>query len=174
MKESEVGKNIAGVLTTAQSHHPVFDLTYWMSLLPPQHDPSYGTSSVQMPQNFLENEALREKVRGAGVVLGDPRPVDLFFWSTQPAFKPWLTKFGGVPFRNKSKAWPTKNGILATFVAQICFRDSLDIFAYELPGDLLTVFSIREDVWGHDESDPGHLVMFATKAREASSYFIFG
>lgn len=133
------------------SHHPVFDFDHWRQLMGIDKYLE-GTCTVQLPKEFLSNDALREKIARDGFDFGKRVPVDLFFWSTLPPAKPWLTKYGGVPFRSKAKPWPNRNGTPATFIGQLCFRDSKDLFDWKLPGDLLTIFSTDKAVMGHCES----------------------
>jgi len=138
-----------GVRIDDNSFHPLIDMPYWeklrgnelTGLLPWMEDPRYLLSLLE-----IRERAGTEKKFGS-----KKRQVDVFFWSGAPAQKAWLTRYGGAPFRSRSKPWPTRNGKQATFLGQLCFRDSKDLFARKINGDLLLIFSFERGMY---ESDP--------------------
>jgi hypothetical protein len=117
---------------------------------------------ITSPYHLTVVELLRREVFGASPP-SRGIPTDAFVFAAGEPPAPYLTKFGGAPFRPRSRPWPTtKDGRALAFVAQLAFVDSRDIVA-ELPGDVLLVFFDAEDRYsnrsfrfewvGLDESD---------------------
>ena len=89
------------------------------------------------------------------------RPVDVIVWALgEPPKRHW-TKIGGLPYRPADLVWPTilpddgpypaKSGEPMTFLAQINFSESRDLFFPPLPGDVLLVFA-EDDTFSRDEA----------------------
>jgi uncharacterized protein YwqG len=83
-------------------------------------------------------------------------PTDIFVFGIGEPNIPYTTKVGGVPFRPSDKPWPEHEGKKMTFLAQFCFSDSLDLFSFSLPGNLLVIFftdfpNIERDTYYHYE-----------------------
>jgi hypothetical protein len=148
------------VRRTDNIHHPAFDFAKWRTVFPietferkegphqfsstKKGDPldlwkATGTI-ISSPADLCEVELVRERVAKKRN-LGRSVPVDTFIWRHGMPDKPYLTKIGGVPHREKSLPWPTdQKGKPYTFVAQFCFLDSRDIVSHKLPGDVMLVF----------------------------------
>lgn len=140
--------------------HPVVDIEHWCKLFPievfekkegPRHfDSTESGDSLDLwkaqgcflngPKDVACIEQVRRRVRGKHS-LGRAVPVDIFIWAKGSARYPYLTKVGGVPYREADLPWPKdKNGKPYTFVAQWCFLDSRDIVSSRLGGDILLMF----------------------------------
>lgn len=141
-------------------HHPVFDFARWRRNFPietfekKEGPRQFDTTKpgdpldlwkasgqiITSPAHLCEVELIRERVR-AKHDLGEAVPVDIFVWRYGPPDKPYLTKIGGVPHRERSAPWPTgKDGKPFTFVAQFCFADSRDIVSDKIPNDVMLIF----------------------------------
>jgi hypothetical protein len=96
--------------------------------------------AIDSPADLCCIEHVRKAV-GAEHDLGRKVPVDIFVWRAGAPNAPYLTKVGGTPHRERARAWPVDDqGNPATFVAQICFIDSLDIVPVAPPGDVMLLF----------------------------------
>lgn len=156
-------------------HHPAVDFAKWSAVFPietfettdgprqflttKKDDPldlwkAHG-EIITSPSDLCQIELVRERVRKKHD-LGRAVPVDIFIWRHGIPDKPYLTKLGGIPHREKSKPWPTAwDGTPYTFVAQFCFLDSKDIVSTKLPNDIMLVyfqdsesyFGETQDVW---------------------------
>lgn len=97
---------------------------------------------ITSPFDLFSVERLRDEHalrRGLAV------PTDVFVMGKGPAPNPALTRVSGVPYWPKSKPWPeSKDGAPCQFLAQFCFKDSLDLHR-KLPGDLLLIFVPQDD-----------------------------
>lgn len=146
-------------------HHPTLDLERWKRQFPlvgfeKQEGPRrFSTSEpgdpidlwkasgriISSPVDLAVTEQVRERtVRSKDV--GTGVPVDIFVWAAGTPERPYLTKIGGTPHRDKEKPWPkSRDGKPMTFVVQFCFLDSKDIIANELPGDVMLVFFESSD-----------------------------
>jgi hypothetical protein len=141
-------------------HHPVVDFAKWRRLFPietfeKKDGPRQFSSTkkgapldlwkargtiVTSPSDLCQIELVRERVRTKHD-LGRAVPVDTFIWRHGAPDKPYLTKIGGVPHREKTLPWPTdQKGNPYTFVAQFCFLDSKDIVSSQLPADIMLIF----------------------------------
>lgn len=141
-------------------HHPAVDLARWRTVFPietfekKEGPRQFSTTEkgdpldlwkargaiISSPSGLCELELVRERVAKKHN-LGRRVPVDTFLWRHGGPEKPYLTKIGGVPHREKSLPWPTdRKGKTYTFVAQFCFLDSKDIVSRRLPGDIMLVF----------------------------------
>lgn len=102
---------------------------------------SPGGEIVCGPRNL----ALIEQLRREAFANDAPRngvPTDVFVWGVGEPSAPYLTKIGGLPFRNRDRRWPCAlDGRPLQFLAQLSFVDSRDLFPKKLPGDLLLVFT---------------------------------
>lgn len=77
-------------------------------------------------------------------------PADVFAFSKGECPRRDATKIGGLPFRQKSRAWPLDtSGQPMTFLAQLRLVESQE-FLGTIPGNILLVFAEREDL-SHDE-----------------------
>ena len=142
------------------SNHPQVDLSRWMRQFPLDYfqqssgprrfhnqaadDPrdlwKPSGDPISSPADLSKVEWVRRQV-ALRYDLGPAKPVDLFLWQVAPAPHPYLTRIGGIPYRDKSSPWPVdRHDNPYTFVAQFCFLDSLDILPISIPGDLLLVF----------------------------------
>lgn len=135
--------------------HELFDLEYWKTVFPVNrlHEtfPEYpywdalGDWDVTSPFHLVVNEYLKEQ-NPIHEQKGEGTPVDIFVWAYGEPGKREVTKMGGLPYFPKSRPWPrSAKGETLEFLAQICFKDSLDICG-SLPGDVLVILQslIRE------------------------------
>lgn len=129
--------------------HPVFDLDHWMTMCSKEL-PQHNFATVSTPLELARREYFIELAKKASD-LGRTTPVDSLVWSSGASDKsPWLTRLGGAPWRQKGKEWPKRvDGTPLTFLFQISFVDSLDLFPFELPGEIALVFG---DAHPHDVS----------------------
>ncbi|MEN9361833.1 MAG: hypothetical protein RL095_3368 [Verrucomicrobiota bacterium] len=107
--------------------------------------------SVTSPWHLHAIERLRDQ---HGLRKGPTTSSDLFIWAKGEARHPAATKMGGRPYWPKGRPWPQdENGNALFFLAQINFRDSMDLIGRKLPGDLLVITS-REEIdfsWSDDD-----------------------
>lgn len=131
---------IHGTKQLDDKQHPVLDLASWNRRFP-LGDGADLRSCVNSPGDLARVEEARRLVL-AQADPGPSVPADVFVWtSAEDRERPWLTRIGGVPWRDAKKAWPEdEDGIPLTFLAQISFLDSADILPFKLPGDLLLIF----------------------------------
>jgi Domain of unknown function (DUF1963) len=80
---------------------------------------------AQMPQNLVPTEF---------------DTTDIFVFGLGEPENPEATKIGGLPYMPTDTPWPMFNEEPMTFLAQICFLDSKDLFESKLPGDVLLIF----------------------------------
>lgn len=121
--------------------HPVLDIDHWISEFP-LGDWRRDGLQIDNPVDLARIEQAREHASKFGD-LGPSVPADMFVWSSQYAFKKeqWRTRIGGRPWRDQSRPWPTDDqGVPLHFIGQICFADSMDLFPFELPGDIVLIF----------------------------------
>lgn len=131
--------------------HEPFDLEYWKAVFPvdrlretfPEYPYDWSDLEdidVTSPFDLVVNEYFKKQCpaheqRGKGV------PVDIFVWAYGEPGKREGTKMGGLPYFPASRPWPqSAEGEPLEFLAQICFKDSLDICG-SLPGDVLVIFA---------------------------------
>jgi hypothetical protein len=143
-----------------KKHHPRFDLAAWSKVFPlrsferrsgPRRFHSSAPDdpidlwkaqgrAINSPADMCCIEHVR-KAAAAERDLGRKVPVDIFVWRAGAPAAPYLTKVGGIPHRERELEWPEDDeGNPATFVAQICFIDSLDIVPVRPPGDVMLLF----------------------------------
>lgn len=129
-----------GTIEDPSRKHPVFDLRQWEGEFPLGEKPS-PSHQIDSPGELATREQALRLARTRGE-LGNAIPTDVFVWADWcPDAKPWLTRIGGIPWREKGKPWPLDdNGIPLVFLAQICFVDSADILPCKLPGDVALIF----------------------------------
>lgn len=152
---------IHGTRSSRRHQHPVFDLRYWEGLYPLKPTDRGEGGWIDGPIELAKREqAIRlAKTKGR---LGPSVPADVFVWADQTLDdKPWLTRLGGVPWREAGKRWPCdEHGVPLIFLGQICFADSRDILPCELPGDVALIFGKASRGWiglpprGHLEWSP--------------------
>ncbi len=133
-------KHIHGTIRVPGKHHPVLDIDKWIQRFP--FDPARirfdGRPSSPGGVAFFEQA---RKLAGEHGDLGPSVPVDMFTWSDRSGDPGWLTKIGGSPWREKHKPWPkAPDGTYLTFLGQLCFANSKDLFPFELPGDVTLIF----------------------------------
>ncbi|MCA9111308.1 MAG: DUF1963 domain-containing protein [Planctomycetaceae bacterium] len=137
------GKAYAVPREKAPAHHDVFDFPYWSDLT--RDADSNEGCIINGPMDICSAEQARG-LHFCNYDFGRCVPVDVFVWQTAPPSMPFLTKLGGTPYRPESVPWPTdKQGRPFTFVAQICFLDSMSIIPVTLPGDVMLVFFRSSD-----------------------------
>jgi Domain of unknown function (DUF1963) len=114
----------------------------------------YGESDIVLPGQLVFANQLRRTIERDGVDI-EKLPVDVFLWARGEPSKPYLTKFGGVPYLSRDSKWPvSKEGAPYTFVCQMCFIDSADIIKQKLPGiTMLVFFKNRHTAIGCDPSE---------------------
>lgn len=142
--ESEMPRNFAseksGIKRVNQKQHPMLDWSYWDQL----SEKSKSQHDIQFrfvhPLDFISYSRWRDTVSESHVHNGVQTATDLVFWTADIPTAPFLTRTGGIPYRENHLPWPTKHGIDLTFVGQLCFLDSIDILP-TLPGNLLLIFA---------------------------------
>lgn len=132
--------------------HNRVDLDYWIARFACEPNEQYTLlprARNELPELIQTREELaiwEANRRWLQCCKGQPVfETDLFVW-TQSDYraKPWLTRVGGVPYRDKQKPWPCFNGMPMKFVGQICFVDSRDLFDIAVP-EVMLVFAASED-----------------------------
>jgi hypothetical protein len=140
--------------------HTDFDLEFFTRLFPldrlradaPDELMQPGGERVTSPYHIAVVEQLRAELL-VGIDAPASVPVDVFVWAEGEPKNRATTKVGGLPYWPKSKPWPANGeGDALTFVAQLCFADSLDIVP-SVPGDLLLVFGDQECLWDGREDE---------------------
>lgn len=144
--------------------HPVFNLEHWIKQFPldalraaaasPDRYAPLKPGEIRTPDitngpviSSPAELACVEQVRAEAARehdLGEFEPADVFTWNyaNYVMEQPWQTRYGGEPWRSTAKPWPTgKDGRPLTFIGQICFADSRDLFDYRLPGDVVLLFA---------------------------------
>ena len=118
--------------------HPIFDTQYWAKKQKLLTAEISSFASIISPVHAI----LYDKLLTAAAPMADERvPVDVFVFGLGAPKSPQLTKIGGVPFRPKDQAWPSRDGVALNFIGQICFTDSFDIVSRDdCSGDVLLVF----------------------------------
>ncbi len=114
-------------------------------------------SAFQIPE-VLDNEqrlAIRElNWQSLGIDKRlDTTLTDVIVWNQSDyRAKPWLTRVGGIPYRDRRAPWPTIEGRRLKFVAQVCFVDSRDLISQEIP-DVLLIFvdSPKANTFGYTD-----------------------
>lgn len=142
-----MSRTIHGTLAVPSRQHPVLDIAHWMDAFPLGDDRSEG-GYVSCASCVARTEHARRFAQTKGD-LGPSVPVDVFVWSDGRHWdKPWLTKIGGRPWRERGKPWPKDGqGNPLTFLGQVCFVDSLDILPCKLPGEVALIFGTNDRGW---------------------------
>ena len=138
------GSEKTGIVHTDQKHHPILDWKYWEKLaekIELLHDSLFW---FLHPLHFIAYSRWRDCVTASQVHNGVQVETDLVFWTLDAPTSPFLTRTGGVPYRDSRLPWPQKHSVDLTFLAQICFLDSVDILP-ALPGNLLLMFASEID-----------------------------
>lgn len=100
-----------------------------------------GASLIVGPTDVANLISERSKLRELGFAFGESTPADVFLFSVGEGPERACTKVGGLPYLHRSDRWPTdSNHTALPFVAQMDFRDSMDIVEEVLPGELLLIF----------------------------------
>jgi hypothetical protein len=148
-----------------QRHHEVVAIKQWVGLFPlSEHESKEGPrkfpttrpgdpldlwkawgTPITSPGHLARIEQIRSRVRRKHD-LGPGVPTDLILWGKGEPSKPYLTKFGGVPYRPADVPWPgEEDEDPMTFIAQFCFADSRDILPITPPGDVMLLFFRDEE-----------------------------
>jgi len=129
-----------------EENEVTFDPKEWWDRIGPLQPDSWGnwiTRDVIGPRDACWVLPMRELV-GPYVSFGPPTPADLFLLSVGEAPIRDCTKIGGLPFWAHGRDWPrSSTGEPLPFLAQFCFRESIDIVG-SLPGDLLLLFGDKD------------------------------
>jgi hypothetical protein len=139
--------SIHGTKPDPTKHHPVLDIDFWDREFP-LGDQRMLSNEVGTPEELALAEQARRLARSHGS-LGPSVPADVFVWASKGnPEKPWLTRIGGEPWRDKNKPWPKDSqGVPLTFLGQICFLDSMDIVPFALPGEVALFFGTSTAGW---------------------------
>lgn len=137
-----------GTVHLPDRHHPVFDIRHWETLFPLAANDRREGGWICSPSALAKREQAFRLAKAHGN-LGPTVPSDVFVWSCGGlSKKPWLTRIGGKPWREKKRPWPRdEEGIPLVFLGQICFTDSKDILPCELPGDVALLFGTFHNGW---------------------------
>lgn len=153
-------------------HHPVFDVDRWIQEFPlarlrEEAREFVVARAAAQPDEYAAPDAVEKHVRlmsPEGAIVVGPRDIavneqlrregfgedvprngvgtDVFAWGKGEPPLAYLTKIGGIPFRDRNKPWPRESdGRTRLFLAQLSFVDSRERFSKRLPGDLLLFFS---------------------------------
>ncbi|HZW07674.1 MAG TPA: hypothetical protein VFF65_11180, partial [Phycisphaerales bacterium] len=138
---------IHGTRPDPKRQHPVLDLAHWEGEFPLGAERRDG-GWIDTPGKLARREQSLRLAASKGT-LGPSVPSDIFVWAdTALHDKPWLTRIGGTPWREKGKPWPKGNGgIPLVFLGQICFADSQDMLPCKLPGDVALIFGSAAKGW---------------------------
>jgi hypothetical protein len=138
---------IHGTRRNPSRQHPVLDIDFWERRFP-LGDARREGNSLETPGDLAMVEQARRLASTMGD-LGPSVPADIFTWSFGGnSERPWLTRIGGIPWREQGKHWPVdSDGIPLHFLGQICFVDSRDILPCDLPGDVALIFGRWEEGW---------------------------
>jgi len=110
-----------------------------VGLLDADADGCWETRDVIGPRDACWITRIRELMRPHGA-FGLSTPIDLFLLSVGESPDRTHTKIGGLPFWPRERDWPKSiTGEPLPFLAQFCFRDSLDIVD-SVPEDILLLF----------------------------------
>ncbi len=114
-----------------------------------------GGQSVASPSDIVITEQRRREIQ-ARVNVGRSVAADVFCFGIGEPELPYCTKVGGIPFRPSNSPWPVdSDGGPMTFVAQLCFCESEDLFS-GLPGDVLLFFASDYDICPSDRKRKTH------------------
>jgi hypothetical protein len=98
---------------------------------------------IASPSQLLAIEMAREHALQT-VVRPEVVGTDIFVFANGCPPRRDITKVGGVPYRPRDVDWPEDaTGNPLTFIGQLCFAESKDLFD-QLPGDILLLFADRE------------------------------
>lgn len=111
-----------------------------------------GPALVSGPFDYWYLRHLREGIGVPSLNAADLVTTDLFLWSTEAATNRAATRLGGVPYMPRSSRWPTRHGVVGSFLGQLNFADSRDLVPFA-PTDLLLVFTFEHDAFSPWERD---------------------
>ena len=139
---------IHGTINDPKFAHPVFDARHWLDHFPLKDDDRRAGSWIASPEDLTKREHKRRLAEAQGDC-GPSVPADVFVWASSRLYKkPWLTRIGGGPWRERGKPWPkAANGVPLVFLGQICFADSKDFFPFKLPGEVALIFGTYSAGW---------------------------
>lgn len=98
------------------------------------------------PRGVVGRE-LMERILAGKVDFGKSFEVDLVIWRKRHHKHPFLTRLGGIPWRDRSLPWPTtESGQNYTFVGQYCLSEMISPVPFTPKSDLILVFSYDENL----------------------------
>lgn len=104
----------------------------------------WGMQDVIGPRDACWLLRVREVARDH-IAFGPASPTDVFLQAVGEAPRRDCTKIGGLPFWPHDRDWPeSETGQPLPFLAQFCFRESIDIVG-DVPEKLLLLFGDRDD-----------------------------
>jgi hypothetical protein len=135
-------------------YHNPFDPKIWAQSHPitqANRERCSNYFGISSPGSVAACHEAHQIVADFGITLADPVPADLFVWNWGDAPDRRTTKLGGAPFWPKGRRWPricdvdedSHDKEPLTYVGQICFADSRDIFP-DLPKDMLILLTLGE------------------------------
>lgn len=125
----------------SKKNHPEFDLNFASSVYKGLEKDA-SCLMVTSPFAIYTVEHLRDL---HGIRDGRALDSDVFIFGFGEPQKRYITKVSGLPYWPQGKAWPHgDDGEPYQFLAQFCFRDSVDLLG-ALPGDILLLFVPRND-----------------------------
>ncbi|MEM6392834.1 MAG: DUF1963 domain-containing protein [Planctomycetota bacterium] len=169
--DEEIGQGRApfGTIRSAEWLHPYIDLAHWVTEFPLEESRPQVWSCCG-PGDIAIVEQARELVLGKAP-LDLSVPVDIFTWCMHTTdVKPWVTKIGGVPYRDQKRPWPTdSDGVPLHFLGQICLADSQDIIPFNTPGDVLLIFGRWCPNWVSPGKNQNFHIEWSSAGHETSS-----
>jgi hypothetical protein len=125
-----------------------FDLAHWSSVFPIESlEADYNVRvdgyRVTSPVHLAVIEQIRTLYQDK-LMRREKAPTRVFIFGKGEGTHRHNTKIGGLPYRPRTRPWPTsREGLPLTFVAQFCFA-SVPFELPQLPGDVLLVFGREE------------------------------
>ena len=124
------------------SFHPIFDFERWQQKLTPSEVLTNNNrfQAVTSPSHAVYRQIQLDVIEAFFNEEIEFTPIDGFVFGLGEPKEPFLTKVGGLPYRDARKPWPELHGRSLEFLCQICFLDSKDILSVKVPGDTLLCF----------------------------------